>query len=288
MSNETSNEAATPAPIRKLPAFKQREIIYGEMTPSLQKVAAEFREKHKLDAKGFLMIRYDMGVRIKEILEKPDEYGVEGVKQLAAFFHKPQDELYDLRAITDKYTRDEVKKLAEREMPDGSHISLGHILAIITVKKAADRTKLWNRVFSESLSARSLVAEISGGIEKTNVRAPGAGRKPSRPSAPAAAVQQVYETAHTFNNRVPGWSEALFDSFDEVPPDKVDKVIFDKMNKAIEEWETMATNIEDNIDKLRANRDRARDIIDAREVAQARQKAGVVAKKRPAKEPVAV
>lgn len=245
-----------------LPEEEKRAAIYEEMSSALKKVADDFRKKEAIASKGNLTLRYDMGVKVKTVIEDEAEYGANAVKQLAAFLGRAETDLYDLRNVVTTYTKEEIIEFSEREMANGGHITMGHVMAIVRVKKSGDRKKLWDRVFAESLTVNQLATEVSAGYEKANKRS--GGRKPSKPTSPVAGVAQILERTQELNNRFEGWDETVFSQLPDMSPDKVDKIVLEKAEKASEQLHKLEENLTQHVGKFDKGVEHLRKIVAAK------------------------
>jgi len=254
-----------------LPEEQKRAAIYEEMSPALKKVADDFRKKEAVASKGNLTLRYDMGVKVKQVIEEEAEYGANAVKQLAAFLGRSETDLYDLRNVVTTYDKDEIIALSEREMANGGHITMGHVMAIVRVKKQADRKKLWDRVFAESLTVGQLAGEVSAGYEKANKRS--GGRKPSKPTSPVAGIAQIAERTQELNNRFEGWDETVFTAIADLPPDKIDKIVLEKAEKASAELHKLEENLTQYVGKYDKGVEHIRKVVAAKAKEEADAKA---------------
>lgn len=248
---------------KQLPEEQKRAAIYDEMSPALKKVADDFRQKEATASRGNLLLRYDMGVKVKVVIEEEAEYGANAVKQLANFLGRSETDLYDLRSVVTTFDRDEVKALGEREMSNGGHITIGHVMAIVRVKKAGDRKKLMDRVFAESLTVNALAAEVSAGYEKANKRS--GGRKPSKPKSTVAGVAQVASRVQELNNRFAGWDETVFSAVADLSPDKIDKIVLEKAEKASEQLHALEENLQQYTGKFDKGIEHLRKVVKAKE-----------------------
>ena len=244
-----------------LPEEAKRIAVYNEMTPKLQKVAEQFDKMESAAVKGTVLIGYDMGVKLKEVLDRAEEYGADSVDQLAQYLGRTETEFYQFINVVAMYTRDEVIALAEKKMADGRRISWMHLTAIVEIKRAPDRKAMWTRIFNESLSASQVKNEALATLDKGGRRGLGGGRKPSQPKSPLAAYQDIYSIGNTFNNKIDGWQAAAFDAVDEIEPDKVDPRFVEKIKLALDQVEAMSGNIGMVQERLQTNLARAETIV---------------------------
>ncbi len=242
-----------------LPDEQRRAEVFAEMTPELKKDAQEFRKILAQDSLGAIVLRYNMGEKIRVIIEKESTYGSNAVEQLAAYLGQSTTALYELRNVAECYTRTEIKDLAKREMANGNHISIAHIRTLVQIKRAADREKMTKRIFNESLTAAQLATEVAAGVDKTNTR--GGGRPPAKPTSPLAGTQQIFEQFQTVNNRVEVWQGAVFKEIDQMEPDKFSPALVEKLKAALDQ----ATKAEENatlvVTALEANLKRAEKVM---------------------------
>lgn len=286
MATATATANNTLAPIEQA-SLK----AYEEMTPELKKIANDIDKKLSTEARGVLLVFYDIGVMVRNILENESTYGQNAIELLATRFSKSSSYFYNRKNFTKLFTREEVEKeLAVKKMTNGNFLTPSHVEYLTTVSKAADRRKLLDRVFSESMSAERLQQEIqSTGVEKKNKRF--GGRKPKKPATPLIAAQQVTQRFQMMENLIPIWQESMLDEIDSMEPEKAaNPVLLQKLQEAQQKAEDFEGELSNFLDRLRKNVKRIGGIVEERRetIAKAekenkKDEAATVGKSRPAR-----
>ncbi len=251
------------------PYEKKRLALLEEMTPKCQSVAKDFDKKIATAAKGLVMIRYDMGSRLSEVIKKEAEYGSNAVNLLADYLNLPggATTMYALRNFAEEFAREFVQQQVMEPMVNGRPLETGHFLLILRVKEEKDQIKLFNQVRRECLSVNSLESEIRAKYEQSNTRS--GGRKPQKPSSPAAGLQKLFSTAQKLDNFLGISEESIFEPLEEIAPEEINEQLFQKFEKAAEQLESLAIDTATTIYRMSTVRDRLRSVVTSREAAAA-------------------
>jgi len=241
------------------PIDKKRLAIFKDMTEATQEVARDFEGKLSKGATGLVMIQYDVGSRLADIIADEGTYGAGAVKQLSLYLGIPGGEttLYNLRNFAQEFDKEFVRQWTSKSMAGGGHLAMAHWFQIMKLKSKEKQEKLLNRTLKESWSANDLEKEVragSGGKTK-NVR--GGGRKPQTPTSPMAGLQKAFSVAQQLNRLEPVLLESVFDKIDSLEPDKVTDTLLEKLettrDQVAETQETsgeMLTHLEKNIKRV--------------------------------------
>lgn len=266
---------------------KERKAVFDEMTPALQKVAKELDKQMDREARGNLLLNYDQGLMIRQVIEDEAEYGSNAVEQLAQFHGRNASELYDLRNITLTWTREEVEEIASETMESGRRLTVMHLRLLNTLKNKRTRDAMQNRVLKESMSARDLANEVkaSGGDRHTHHGQ--GGRKPSAPKSPLAGVQQIIKAAKGFTNRKEVWEPSVFDELDEIDSDKLTEDVLAQLTEADEVMTAMEQSVMSVHERVRKNKERAERAVQEKQASSETAPAGKTTKKKSSKKKVA-
>lgn len=210
------------------PLEKSRQALLGKMTPELQKLAVMIEKKHQTAVKGVVMIRYDIGVWLKRVIDEHTKYGSDAVGQLAAYLNYPGGAtgLYTLRNFADTFTREFVLQQSSLPMADGRAIETNHFFCIMRVANPKEQLKLFDRVRRECWTANQLETHIRASLEPKNRRQ--GGRKPQRPTSPAAGLQKLLSQAKRLDNFLDVLEDNVFTPLEELSPDKVDERLVER------------------------------------------------------------
>ncbi|MCI0420755.1 MAG: hypothetical protein L0312_16265 [Acidobacteria bacterium] len=239
---------------------KKRMAVLKQMTPAGQEVAKDLESRMSRTAQGLVVVHYDMGARVRDVLNNKNHeetYGTKFVAQLADYLALPGGEhhLYDLRNFSSAFDRDYIKTNSARCMSNGGYLSLGHWLGLMRLEEQRDREKLLNRIFKESFTVNQLEMEIrASGAKTRNVRQ--GGRKPAVPTSAMAGLQKAFSLGQSFFNFRSVMEKSVFDRIDEMPPDEVNPQLLvklkstrDTITKADEAAQSILKRLDENIDR---------------------------------------
>jgi hypothetical protein len=271
--------------VTKLQAKQQKN--FEAMTPELQKVATAFDSKVKAAAKGAILIAYDMGVKLKEVIAKEASYGTNAVEQLAVHMGATWSatKLYSYRDFAVQYPkREDVQKLVEAKLSGGGHVTVSHCLAIGKVKDIKTRRQLWKKVFDEGLSSEALKAEIQAKHETRNERQ--GGRKPSRPTSVIGGAQEIAKMTNRLNNKFEVWNDAVIQEVMSKPAEEMTPALLEKLHEAEAAMETAENNLMTYRPKLQKALDRAEKLSEKAEAKAAKEEEKASKKKAAGKKKV--
>ena len=241
------------------PIEKARLAVYNKMKPATQEVAKQFEEKLGKGATAIVLVQYDMGARVAEIVEDEGEYGSGAVKQLAEYLSIPGGEtmLYGMMNFSRTFDKDYVKTNTLRPMTNSHFLSLQHWLQLMKISDEGKRDKMLERVLKESISANDLEKEIRSGAAGATKNARQGGRKPKTPSSPILGLQTTFQLANKFIRWEEVAEKSVFDRLDEMEPDKVNENLVKKtketlamVENTIEKATEMKGRLESNVERL--------------------------------------
>lgn len=245
------------------PVEKKRLAILKEMSPATREVAQDFETRLGKVAHGIILTQYDMGSRIAEIMENEGEYGSGAVKQLSEYLNIAGGEttLYALRNFSESFDKDYVKEWSLKPMANGQFLSIGHWFKIMQLKDRKAQDKMLDRVFRESLSVNELEKEVRalGSKDKKNARQ--GGRKPATPTSPIAGLQTAFQIAQKWANLEPVLEESVFDAIDELPPDRINDALLEKLNETKSKLEEMAEKAQSAAERVGSNIERVETVL---------------------------
>lgn len=245
------------------PIEKKRMALLKDMTPATRKVALEFHTIHGKIANGMIMAQYDIGARIAEIVENEGEYGSGAIKQLAAFLNVRGGEtaLYALKGFAESFDKAYVREWSSRPMANGEFLAIGHWHRLQLLKDRKSQDKMLERIFSESLTVNELEKEIRamGSKDKRNSRT--GGRKPAVPTSPIAGLQTAFQIANKWANLEPVLEANVFDAIDELPPDRINDALLDKLNETKTKLDEMVTKAQAASERVTTNIERVENVL---------------------------
>lgn len=242
------------------PVDKSRMSLYKKMTPATQAVAQEFETKLRKGVVGLVRIRYDMGAKVREVVDNEKEYGSGAVKQLAEYLNIDGGEtmLYALMHFASAFTHEFVQEQSAIAMANGSYLTLNHWLNLMKLEDPKKQEKMLDRVRKDSLSAGELELEIKAGAGGATKHARQGGRKPKSPTSPIAGLQKTLQLSQQLVRWEDVATKKVFDVLNEISPDKVDDNLVDKAEKtlemvteAVEKTTEMQTSLTSTIERLK-------------------------------------
>lgn len=256
------------------PIEKQRLAAFKKMPAALQEVAQDFEQKLGRGASGVIMIQYNMGSRIADVLSDVAKYGSGAVAQLAAYLPIPgstqkskETLLRNLKTFSDKFTKEYVQEWSVKPMADGRFLELSHWLQLMKVQEKKDQEKMLNRIMKQSLSANDLEKEIRAGIVKTSNSRQG-GRKPKTPSSAIAGLQATFTMAQKLNNYVEVFDEKVAQAINDMDEDDVTEALAANLAKTVEVLGRTAEEAVEMKEKAEGCLDRVKEVLEAKAEAQ--------------------
>lgn len=254
---------------------QQREQWLAAMTPKCQKVAEEFTKKLGQAAKGIVLIKYDIGARLQEVMTKEEEYGSKAIEQLATYLNFPggSTTLYALRQLSEQFDREFVEQQVAIPMANGTNLEVSHFLLIARVETKTDQKKLFARIRQECLSSRDLEKEIQAQYATRNKSS--GGRKPKSPTSPEAGLQNLFATAQKLDNFFDTLDQHVFNKIDTFTASEIKPQLTEKLEQSRVQLEMLLkdgqtvlekmTKVSARLDKLAATKIEAADAEDEAE-----------------------
>lgn len=246
------------------PAFKKRSKLLKDMNTDLQEVAKDWEHRLGIRNRGEIMILYDLGARLKDIIADEATYGSNAVEQLAEYWNMSggANTLYNLRNLATTFTKDVVNQWSVKPMASGQFISINHWFRLLSLEDKGDQTRMLNRIIEESLSTHDLEKEIrSGGGGKTKNKRFG-GRKPQTPTSPLSGLQKVYGIMQQYNNLEPVLEEHVFSQIDQIASDRVNDVLLERLEENLEQVQDVKSNANKMETHLNKNIARVKKILE--------------------------
>jgi hypothetical protein len=257
-----SNSVATP------PQTKKRAELLSAMPSALQDIAKEMDKRLAKGASGVVLIKYDLGAMIHQVVEDEGSYGSKAVEKLAAYLGERATTLYNLRDFAASFDREYVEEWTKKPMADGGYMTESHWMSLRQVAKVSDRERLLKQTLSKSYSANELETEIRSGAVKTkNVRS--GGRRPSKPTSPLAGLHKFNGLAISLFNYGETVEETVFEQIDDISSDNVSPALLEKLKTTKDTTEKLRERLDENIEHLELNIERVETILDKKEAEEA-------------------
>lgn len=243
------------------PFEKKRQALLQDMTPPCRKVAEFCDKKLKTAARGMVLIRYDIGVRIRQMNVKEAEYGSDAVNQVAAYLDFPGGStgLYALMNMSEAFDRTFVEQEVDVPMSNGRALDTRHFILLSRLKTKASQEELLKKVRAECLSTNELEAEIQANYEQKNSRS--GGRKPKNPSTPEAGLQKLYAQSHKLDNYLKMLKEELFGKLTDLPPDRVNSTLVEKFELAYNQLNDLIEDSQGAAETMSALKERLENVM---------------------------
>ena len=202
----TSTISSPQRPASETHECRRMKALTG-MSTETKRLAQEFEKRLADEHHEGLVLRHDLGVAVTRAHDAEAVYGSNAVEHLAAYLGMSPDRLYKLRTFARVFDRAEVEQLAARRMAYGGRLRYHHLAAIMVVRSADERARLFERVLAESLSVRQLRTLIAAGAAEPQPAA-GASR---RPKSLLEQLGEVIERSQGLARKFTKWREELFD-----------------------------------------------------------------------------
>ena len=243
---------------------KEKELL-AEMPEALRPVALDLKKKRLQMAKGVVMIQYDMGARLDDVMKQKSVYGANAASQLAAFMgwgEKGTTTLYDMINFSLAFTRDQVESFLAEPMANGAPLTYGHFLAVTKLKSKADQIKLLKRSRVECLGVKELSMVIRAEYATKNKREGGRHHKP--PATPLAGLQRGFSEAQKLYNYMGVMEETVFTMLEEIAPDQVDERHLQKIEEFRDQVLRTSTKLEAVQKELVPVEERIRKVLESK------------------------
>lgn len=224
MTSKETNLPAQSSTATKSSRDLTREEILASMNEATRKVAID-GERHISKAyRGIVLVQYDLGKKIAEVVARESVYGKDAVSKLAAYWgiSGGATTLYNLRSFATSFTREFVEEWSAKPTKNGGYISLNHWIKLLNVEPSK-REEMVRNIVEHGWSLRELTWEIktrsAGDSEfssddegKVAKRRGGSGRPVKKPTSISAGIESMMAKADVFVKTCEALSE-LIDEF---------------------------------------------------------------------------
>ncbi len=247
------------------PVEKRRSQLLAEMTSATREVAKEFHGKLGTAARGVILVHYDVGKRVSDMVANEDTYGMNAVNQIAEFLSCQPMYLYSMKNVAEAFDRKFVESKTMKPMADGSFLTKQHWIEISKLTSASDREKMLKRTFANSLSSSDIEKEIqAGGSGKTKAHSRSGGKKPKSPTSAVAGLQKVFGLTQQWSNYMDVAEDAVFEAIDKMAPDSLNDAMLDRLKKTEEAAETLKEKADGFVKHVRKNIERVERVLKQR------------------------
>jgi hypothetical protein len=153
----------------------------GTRTAVLAGLIQKMDHKVHILARGKVILNYDIGNLLLDVVEHPDLYGSKALEEISSSLGLgtggPTTLLW-LRQFAETWDRATVLQLMDEPCASGRYLETGHFLALTRVHDEKARDKLLTRIFQESLTVSQTEAIISAEYERKHRRV--GGKRPPR------------------------------------------------------------------------------------------------------------
>lgn len=247
MSKELKKSAAS------VPIAVARETLLAEMAPPLRTEAQALGKVQMVEASGKLKVVFALGERLDAIVKAPEKFGDQAVSQLAAYFGQSEQVFRNAINIVQVFSKEDRATMLTRQAADGRLVGVQQLVLIGALATKTARDKMLERVYTHGLSERDLRTEIeASGLPKANPQPAGTaarGRKLKKPRTPAHAAAEVVSTTARLVKQCKVWGSCWADVLD-IPPNKVDTVMLDKLEKARQQFEDLQAELTNQLSGL--------------------------------------
>lgn len=246
-----------------LPIEKQRKRTFEQMTPATKELAETVGKLMARGAKGSIITQYDLGAHLAEVVENETKFGDNAIQLLADYFaiKGGATTLYDLITFATEFEKPYVEQASQQLMANGASLTIAHWFALCQLKSVAEREKALKRIMHHSLSANDFQLEIRAGASGGTKHTRQGGRKPRVASNPVVALQQTFQIAQKFKNFVKAAEKSVFDSFDELAPDKVNKDVLSRLENTLKTVTAARDSAENAVTRITKNIERCKKVL---------------------------
>ena len=242
----------------------ERRKIVASMPRALASLRSRTISRYVVESRAIIRNRYELGCLVVEIEADPAEYGKGAVALLAGSLDLPLSFFYDAALVTKVFTLAEVEDLAGRRLPNSDCLQYEHLLAVARVADGAERAALLDRLLTNPLSVRELVATIRAKGLRLRSAGRGRGRKPRRPRSPLAAAEDLINSTQRFSQLVELVAQPLCDEIDVMPVSQFDTVLQARVTNVRDELIQLRQAAIDLHSRLSTNLQRVTDALAAR------------------------
>lgn len=149
-----------------MPPQVRRQRAFGEMVPETRDLAEEFDRTLRATNRRQVMVRYDLGALVQEILGDAEKFGANGVAQLAEFAHVEGGvaALYASRDVAVAFSRLAVARQSDIPTQGGLLLSFEHFVELAHLPSDEMRTEVLHRIREHDLTisqTRRLIKELA-------------------------------------------------------------------------------------------------------------------------------
>lgn len=248
-----------------------REELLASMNEATRKVALE-GERHISKAyRGLVLVQYDLGKKVAEVVAKEAVYGSNAVAQLAAYWNISggTTTLYNLRSFATAFSRDFVEQWSNVPLKTGGHLTLGHWLKLLAAPPDQRETFL-RRAVDEGWSTRELAWEIrAAAAEGIDVETPadrrrGQGRAVKPFTSPQAGLEALISKTEAVLRVEDQLHSSVLGSLDDLSPDKFSEAFLERVLTAREELLSLMRKSKEMVLKLTQFAKRIKETLRAR------------------------
>lgn len=243
---------------------KNREKLLQAMTEKTQELAKECDKLIDRAQRGNIMALYHIGVRVQDALDeaKQGEYGSNAAKQIASYiphFRGNVNELYAAARVAKTFDAEFIKENAELRVGD-DYLQWGHLVALATIDKPEDRTKMLDAVKAQALPVNELLRRIRGGeVKAKNVR--NGGRTVTAPTSIISGLEKMRASALSTCNYLQMCQKSVFNRIASMPVTEVSDALVAKLEADKVELGKLSEQIGTANTQLDACLERAKDAL---------------------------
>jgi hypothetical protein len=246
-------------------AIRERMRIYAEMSPAAKKLTDELRAINTRVSHGQMILRYEQAQKLLEA-DKPENSGTFGAnfaERAGVCIGFTRNRAHGFKTVARQFTLDQIKKLAQQELADGTYINFTHLMTLTRIPTAADRQKMLKHAMSECLSSKALGDEVMSRWPDATRTNNGAGRPPTSPKSLGALVQDMENRFSMVTKRMTAaWD---FSKLRDITETEVTEVLLKKAEEADQAWEALEEQLTQQHPKFVKSLVRIRKIAEAQE-----------------------
>jgi len=206
------------------------------MTSATQEVAQYIETTLATENQHGLLLRHDVGMRLKRVIAEEATYGSQAAQQIATYLGMSVDRLYKLCAFADTYSREQLEQWATRPMNNGRRLSYNHLTTLLIIKTEEERLHWMERILADSLSVRALRSLIDQHGNET--------AKPTRKRKSIVdGLDQMIRRGRGLLKGFSVWQQSVFNEIDKPSRQSINPIVRNRIIEAQIMLEELSTEV---------------------------------------------
>ena len=233
--------------ITKLSETKLTKLL-SSMPPDLKEANAKLSEIMAKGQKSDILWRYDAGLLVGKTIDDESAYGESPVEKLAAVQGVAPEFLYQCRAVTQQFSRQEIVAIIE----ENKRVTWGHLTVLQQLSDKGQAIKLLTKISSKNWSIKELLAHVKTHEETKRKGGKRSGRNPVKPSSAAAGLKQVVmfvTKSNRYFNEV--WENDVYEALENISDTQITPNLRQLVEDAKDQLERQLENTRKELESIR-------------------------------------